>query len=85
MQTRRLVLTSVAALAALGLIQGAQAQSWPRRPVRDHRALRAGGSTDGIARIIAQRLSETFGQQVIVENRPGEWRPRDRSSRTFAR
>jgi tripartite-type tricarboxylate transporter receptor subunit TctC len=71
MQTRRLVLTSVAALAALGLTQGAQAQSWPRRTVRIIVPFGAGGSTDGIARIIAQRLSETFGQQFIVENRPG--------------
>ena len=71
MKTRRLVLASIAVLAALGLMQAAQAQDWPRRTVKIIVPTGAGGNSDGIARIIAQRLSDTFGQQFIVENKPG--------------
>jgi hypothetical protein len=45
------------------------------RPVRMIVAFPAGGSSDIVARLLAQRLSERFGQPFVVENRPGSCRP----------
>jgi len=59
---------------ALVLVAGsveAQAQAYPARPVRLIIPFSAGGAADVPARILMQRLSETMGQQVIIENRPG--------------
>ena len=47
------------------------AQSYPMRPVRMIVPFGAGGPTDVIARIVAQKLSEAWGQQVYTENLPG--------------
>jgi tripartite-type tricarboxylate transporter receptor subunit TctC len=47
------------------------AQKWPEKPVRIVTPFAPGGGTDVFGRILAQRLSETFGQQFVVENRPG--------------
>src|SRR5438034_5694577 len=47
------------------------AQSYPTRPVRMIVPFGAGGPTDVIARIVAQKLSEAWGQQVYTENLPG--------------
>jgi tripartite-type tricarboxylate transporter receptor subunit TctC len=49
----------------------AHAQQWPSRPLQLIVPFAAGGSTDVAARLIGQHLSRTFGQQVVVENRPG--------------
>lgn len=49
----------------------AHAQTWPLRPVRIVVPYAAGGNSDAMARIVAQRLSETLGQTFIVENRVG--------------
>ncbi|HEY9278894.1 MAG TPA: tripartite tricarboxylate transporter substrate binding protein [Eoetvoesiella sp.] len=45
--------------------------AYPSRPIRMIVPYSAGGNTDALARLIAQRLSETIGQPVIVDNRPG--------------
>jgi len=52
-------------------VADARAQTWPERPVRLIVPFAAGGNTDGIGRIMAQRLSETLGAPFVVENRPG--------------
>src|SRR5215475_9442141 len=66
------MVAAIAALAAIGCIGGeAQAQAWPQRPVRIIVPYAAGGNSDGMARIVAQRLTEAFGQTFVVENRLG--------------
>jgi tripartite-type tricarboxylate transporter receptor subunit TctC len=49
----------------------AQAQTWPVKPVRVVVGFAPGGATDIIARLISPRLSLAFGQQFVIENRPG--------------
>ncbi|MBN9576633.1 MAG: tripartite tricarboxylate transporter substrate binding protein [Alicycliphilus denitrificans] len=60
-------LAGVAALMALS----AQAQEYPTRGIRFVAPIPAGGSTEVLARDVAQKLSERWGQPVVVENRPG--------------
>ena len=58
-------------LFALAASTGAQAQSWPTKPVTLVVPFPPGGSTDAIARAIAPSLSKTFGQSFIVDNKAG--------------
>src|SRR5215468_4166659 len=58
-------------LALLLLPTGASAQTYPDRSVRIIIAFAAGGTIDTLGRIVAQKLSEAWGQSVFVENRPG--------------
>jgi tripartite-type tricarboxylate transporter receptor subunit TctC len=60
-----------AALAALALHTGALAQSYPDRAVRMLIAFPAGGTIDTLGRILAQKLTDMWGQTVVIENRPG--------------
>jgi tripartite-type tricarboxylate transporter receptor subunit TctC len=63
---------SLLSLAALSLTAGvAFAQAWPTKPVTIVVAYPAGGDTDAIARVYAEKLSARLGQQVLVDNRPG--------------
>jgi tripartite-type tricarboxylate transporter receptor subunit TctC len=64
-----------AALAGLISAGAAQAQSadvrWPERPIRFIVPFTAGSSSDTVARLVAQKLGERLGQQLVVENRVG--------------
>jgi tripartite-type tricarboxylate transporter receptor subunit TctC len=73
MITRR-HLVGLAAASALAPIVSpgvARAQAWPNRIVKLVAPFPPGGGTDVVARILTNRLSEVWGQQVIVENKPG--------------
>lgn len=62
---------AVAALSVLAVAAPAQAQSYPAKPVRLILPFPPGGGTDILGRMLAQKLGENLGQQVIAENRPG--------------
>lgn len=63
-----LMTLSIAALCATGM---AYAQNYPERPIRFIVPFPPGGSTDLLARVAATRMSETWGQPVVIDNRPG--------------
>jgi tripartite-type tricarboxylate transporter receptor subunit TctC len=72
MTTRRTFLKSMAGASLIAVApRAASANDWPQKPVRIFCPFAPGGNTDGIARQIAQHLSEKFGQQFFVENRTG--------------
>jgi tripartite-type tricarboxylate transporter receptor subunit TctC len=69
---RRTFLHLAAGAAALPAVSRvARAQAYPTRPVRILVGFAAGGTSDIVGRLLGQWLSERFGQQFIVENRPG--------------
>lgn len=69
----RSVLTSVAMAAATALAGAgvAWSQSYPVRPVRLVVPFAPGSASDFLARVLGQKLGETWGQQVVIDNRPG--------------
>ncbi|MDM0017615.1 MULTISPECIES: Bug family tripartite tricarboxylate transporter substrate binding protein [Variovorax] len=68
--TRALALTA-GALTAAALPMGAFAQQFPTKAVRIITPFPVGGGPDGVARLVADKLSRAWGQPVVVENRPG--------------
>lgn len=70
MRSTRSLLLPLAAVLLLPTVAPAQ-DAWPSRPLRMVAPFPPGGTTDVLARIIAQRLSDALGRQVVVENRPG--------------
>src|SRR6266478_2893445 len=60
-------------LLALGLLgmSAAFGQGYPNKPVKVVVPFTAGSATDILARTVGQKLSETWGQSVIIDNRPG--------------
>ena len=62
---------TAAFLLALGCPNLACAQAYPTKPVRLIMPYPAGGAVDIVGRLVAQQLSNTLGQQVVVDNRPG--------------
>ena len=72
MLTKRALLTAVAAMGfSMSAIAPTSAQSFPTQPVKIIVPLPAGTPPDIRHRLIAQQLAQLWGQQVIVENRPG--------------
>ena len=59
------------ALSGLGPVSDAIAQAYPARPVRVIVVFPPGGSNDVVARIVFQKLSESLGQQFVIDNRGG--------------
>ena len=64
-------LTRLLAAAILAFATPALAQDYPARPVKIVVPFSPGGAVDGPTRIVAQKLGERLGQQVVVENKPG--------------
>jgi tripartite-type tricarboxylate transporter receptor subunit TctC len=69
--TRRLALAAAVSAAALSLAGPVAAQAWPSKPITIVVAYPAGGDTDAMARLYAEKLSARLGQPVIVDNKPG--------------
>jgi tripartite-type tricarboxylate transporter receptor subunit TctC len=68
---RRTLLRAAALVSALALPYIGAAQTYPDRPVRLIVSFPAGGASDTVARILANKLAEQLGQPVIVDSRPG--------------
>jgi tripartite-type tricarboxylate transporter receptor subunit TctC len=68
---RRGILEAAVCIMLAALAPNALAQAYPSKPIRIIVPFPAGGTTDIVARLVAQRMTETMGQTVVVENRGG--------------
>ena len=71
MKRRTFFVTSLEAALLMTAASGAWAQAYPTKPVRLVVPFAAGGTTDIIARVVAEKISSSLGQTMIVENRAG--------------
>jgi tripartite-type tricarboxylate transporter receptor subunit TctC len=71
MNRRNLLMSAAACALAAGISAHAAAQDYPTQTIKVIISFGAGGGSDIVGRIIAQRMQEKLGQPVIVENRPG--------------
>jgi tripartite-type tricarboxylate transporter receptor subunit TctC len=71
MTLKRRMLLAASALAAAMVFPAHAQQAYPSRAVKIMVPWPAGGATDNVARVVAQKLSSLYGQPVVVENRPG--------------
>src|SRR5258706_14668199 len=69
--TKRMFHTTIIAAILAGLCVTAAAQTYPSKPIRLVVPYPPGGGTDFVARIVALKLPEVIGENVIVDNRPG--------------
>ena len=67
----RMIAVAAAALFAIITSAHAQPQTYPVKPIRMIMSFPAGGPTDIVGRLIAQKLTESWGQNVMIDNRPG--------------
>lgn len=73
MKFRRILALGIAAALATSTsaLQAAEASNWPQRPIRLIMPNAPGSSNDTLARIIAVRIGEVLGQQIVIDNRAG--------------
>ena len=69
--SRRTLVTTVAFALALGASSAFAQAAWPAKPIRLVIPFPAGGSTDIVGRLVAEKLSQSLGQPVVVDNRGG--------------
>jgi tripartite-type tricarboxylate transporter receptor subunit TctC len=70
-QLTKAAFATVCAISTIGAAGTVQAQAWPSKPIKIVVGFAPGGSTDIIARVMAQSIGEALGQTVVVENKPG--------------
>ena len=68
---RLAVLAILAAVAGIGVTSGALAQGYPNKPIRFIVPYPPGGGTDVVARLLATKMSQSMGQGVLIDNKPG--------------
>ncbi|MDP2242168.1 MAG: tripartite tricarboxylate transporter substrate binding protein [Burkholderiales bacterium] len=67
----KLAAVAVFAATVLGSVANVAAQQYPNKPIRMVVPFPPGGGNDAIGRLVAQKMSEGLGQQIVVDNRPG--------------
>jgi tripartite-type tricarboxylate transporter receptor subunit TctC len=68
---KKIILVTLCSLLGFFSVQISYAQNYPNRPIKMVVPFPAGGTTDVVARLIAQRMSDSMGQPIIVDNRGG--------------